>query len=87
MRVGAVRRAGLLDRGDLLEDLEVAPGEERAAVDDHVDLVARRPATASRGVGELDGRVARPDGNAVATAATWTPVPLRASMATGTRSL
>src|SRR5699024_4680281 len=29
---------GLLDRGDLLEDLEVVTGQEGATVDDHVDL-------------------------------------------------
>ena len=31
--------AGLLDGDDLLEDVEVAAGQEGAAVDDHVDLV------------------------------------------------
>jgi hypothetical protein len=31
--------AGLLDRRDLVVDLRVVAREERAAVDDHVDLV------------------------------------------------
>ena len=35
--------AGLLDRGDLVEHLAVAAGQERAAVDHHVDLGRRRP--------------------------------------------
>ncbi len=39
MRVVAVVRAGGLDGGDLVVDLGVAPGQERATVDDHVDLV------------------------------------------------
>src|SRR3712207_8069786 len=33
--------ARLLHRDDLVEDVEVAAGEEGAAVDDHVDLVGR----------------------------------------------
>ena len=45
--------AGLLDRDDLLEDLEVAAGEERAAVDDHVDLVGAGGHGVPH-VGELD---------------------------------
>ena len=66
--------ADLAHGDDLVEDLEVAAGQERAAVDDHVDLVGarlrrrrgcRRACTASE---------ARPDGNAVATAATFTPL-------------
>ncbi len=31
---------GVLDRDDLVEDLGVTPGEERSAVDHHVDLVS-----------------------------------------------
>ena len=71
---------------DLLEHLAVAPGEERAAVDHHVDLVGA-------GVdGEADvGQLARPSapgrwGTAVATLAMWTPEPARAAAATGTMS-
>src|SRR6478735_5801527 len=45
--------ARLLDLGDLLVDVEVAPGEERAAVDDHVDLVGAG-LDGVAGVGELD---------------------------------
>ena len=45
--------AGLLDRDDLVEDLEVAAGEEGAAVDDHVDLVGAG-GDGVPGVGELD---------------------------------
>ena len=51
--MGAVRRAGLVHGDDLVEDVQVVAGQERAAVDDHVDLVGagrrRRP-----DVGELD---------------------------------
>ena len=49
--VGAA--AGLLHGGDLVEDEAVAAGEERAAVDDHVDLVGAR-GDGVRRVGELD---------------------------------
>ena len=59
--------------------VEVAAGQERAAVDDHVDLVGAG-LDGVAGVGELDRqRLARPEGNAVATAATWMPVPPSAS--------
>ena len=37
LRCAAPQR--LLDRDDLVEDLPEAPGEERAAIDHHVDLV------------------------------------------------
>ena len=43
--------------------------------------------TASRVSARRTARLARPDGNAVETAATLTPVPASASTATGTRSL
>ena len=74
----------LLHLDDLVVDLRVAPGEERAAVDDHVDLVGA----------ELDGlayvrelHVERrlPEGNAVATDATLTDEPCRRAFAVGTR--
>ena len=45
--------AGLLHGGDLVEDQAVAAGEERAAVDDHVDLVGAGRDRLRR-VGELD---------------------------------
>ncbi len=35
--------AGLLDRDDVVEDLAVLPGQERAPVDDHVDLGGAGP--------------------------------------------
>src|SRR5690606_25173003 len=44
--------AGLLDRADLLVDLEVVAGEEGAAVDDHVDL-GGAVGDGAAGVGEL----------------------------------
>ena len=63
--------ARLLDRRDLVVHLAVAAGEERAAVDHHVDLGA--PAsTASAVSASFTSREDRPDGNAVATAATPT---------------
>jgi hypothetical protein len=43
--------------------------------------------TASRVSATLTGRLARPLGKAVLTAATFTPLPLTCSSATGTRSL
>src|SRR3954452_3142476 len=51
--------AGLLDRDDLLEDVQVAPGQERAPVDDHVDLVG----TVGHGVPDV-GELHRPAGPA-----------------------
>src|SRR3712207_24673 len=51
--------AGLLDRDDLVVDVEVAAGEEGAAVDDHVDLVG----AARHGVPDV-GQLHRPAGPA-----------------------
>ena len=53
MRCALASAAGLPDLGDLLEDLEVAAGQERAPVDDHVDLVGAG-LDGVLGVGELD---------------------------------
>ncbi len=47
--------AGLADRDDLLEHLEIAAGEERSPVDDHVDLICPGRDRIA-GVGELDGQ-------------------------------
>ena len=58
--------AGLLDVHDLVEDGPVITGQERAAVDDHVDLVGTG-FHGLAGLGELDveerlaGREARGD--------------------------
>src|SRR4051794_6871204 len=55
------RSAGLLHRHDLVVDVEVPAGEERAAVDHHVDLVG----TVGDGVlyvGDLDGAAGAPAG-------------------------
>ena len=83
LEVGA--SAGLPDGDDLLEHLQVAAGQERAPVDDHVDLVGaglyRLPDVPS-----LTARLARPDGNAVATLATFTVEPASSAFATPTRS-
>jgi hypothetical protein len=45
--------AGFLDGDDLLEHLEIAPGEEGAPVDHHVDLVGATGDRVTR-VGQLD---------------------------------
>ena len=58
LEVGARRRPAF-DRDDLVEDLQVAAGEERAAVDHHVDLVGAG-LDGVRGVGELESSAARP---------------------------
>lgn len=58
LEAGAVA-ALRLDRGDLLVDLQVVAGEERAAVDDHVDLVGAR-GDGVRRVGQLHGERGAP---------------------------
>ncbi len=62
------------DRDDLVVDLAVAAGEERAPVDHHVDLVGAR-VDGVPGVWSLTFRLARPLGKAVLTAATLIGVP------------
>ena len=60
-----------LHRHDFVEDLTETSREKRAAVDDHVDLVrARRDGVTD--VEQLHLHDARPEGNAVATDATFT---------------
>ena len=77
--------AGGLDRDDLVEHRAVAAGQERAAVDHHVHLVG--PGRDRVGdVGQLHRQADPPDGNAVATLATCTPLPASASTAMPARS-
>ena len=67
--------ARLLHAHDLVVDLRVAAGEERAAVDHHVDLVGAELDGPAHVV-ELHARAATGrTGSAVATEATLTPVP------------
>ena len=76
--------ARLLHADDLVEHLRVAAREERAAVDDHVDLVGADSTTA-RVSATLISVGDCPDGNAVATDATLTPLPATRSFAVATR--
>ena len=78
--------AGLLDRHDLLEHLEVVTGQERARRSITMSISSAPAATASRVSASLTARLERPDGNAVATLATLTRLPRSASTATGTMS-
>ena len=62
----------------------ILAGQERAAVDHHVDLV-RAGLDGGADVGELESSGACPEGKAVATDATFTALPRSARRATGTR--
>ena len=73
----------LLDRDDLLEHGQVVARQERAAVDDHVDLVGAG-GDGRAGFRDLDVTERRAGGKPVATLATFTVDPRSASFASAT---
>ncbi len=75
--------ARLLDLDDLVEHGPVVAGEERATIDDHVDLVGAGFDRLA-GLGILISRKVWPDGKPVATLATFTVEPRSASFASAT---